>query len=348
MKIVVDVFGGDHAPTEILKGAVMALNCEKPISLILTGKEDIIKKELNVLGCDMSRVEIINAEEIITNEEIPTLALKNKKNSSLVVAFNALKERDDAIGLVSAGSTGAVLAGGIFLLGRINGISRPALAPILPTVTGGNVLLIDCGANVDCKAVNLVDFALMGSTYMKSVYGIENPRIALLSNGVEDKKGNELNKEAFKLLKNVSQINFVGNMEARDCLSGDYDVLVTDGFAGNIALKSLEGTAMAVFTVLKNEVKTLKAKIGALLMKNAFRALKKKMDYNNNGGAPFLGVEKIVIKSHGASKAKSICASILQVKQMSESGLIKSIKRNINDYKVSTESIKEEINSNAI
>ncbi len=255
MKIVVDVYGGDYAPSEILKGAVMALNCEKPISLVLTGKEEEIKKELALLACDMSRVEILNADEVITNDDVPTAAIKNKKNSSLVVALNALKAREDIVGLVSAGSTGAVLAGGIFLLGRIKGVSRPALAPLLPTVTDGNVLLIDCGANVDCKPVNLVDFAVMGSEYMKCVCGVESPRVALLSNGVEDKKGNELNKEAFPLLK-AADINFVGNMEARDCLSGNYDVLVTDGFAGNIALKSLEGSAVSILSVLKSEIKS--------------------------------------------------------------------------------------------
>lgn len=331
MKIIVDAYGGDFAPSEVLKGAVLALNCEKPISLVLTGKEEEIKKELSALGCDMSRVEIIDAPEIITNDDVPTVAIKTKKNSSLVAALNALKQRDDIAGLVSAGSTGAVLAGGIFLLGRIKGVSRPALAPVLPTIKDGNVLLIDCGANVDCKAANLVDFAIMGSEYMKSVFGIKNPRVALLSNGVEDKKGNELNKEAFKLLKETD-INFVGNMEARDCLSGEYDVLVTDGFAGNIALKSLEGMAVSIFSVLKSEIKSFKSKIGALLMKNVFKKLKRKLDYNNNGGAPFLGVDKIIIKSHGSSKAKSICASILQVKQMAEANLIDNIKQSIQKH----------------
>lgn len=330
MKIVLDVFGGDYAPSEILKGAVMALNCEKPINLILVGKVDLIENELRNIACDMTRIEIVGADDIITNDDVPTTAIRSKKNSSLVVALNELKNREDAVGMVSAGSTGAVLAGGIFILGRIKGISRPALAPILPTVSGGNVLLIDCGANVDCKSNNLCDFALMGSAYMKSVYKIESPRVALLSNGVEDKKGNELNKEAFKLLKEIKSINFVGNMEARDCLSGNYDVLVTDGFAGNIALKSLEGSVGVIFSVLKQEIaSSFRAKIGALFMKSAFKSLKKKMDYNNNGGAPFLGVEKIIVKSHGASKAKSICASILQVKQMADAQLVENLKISI-------------------
>jgi glycerol-3-phosphate acyltransferase PlsX len=332
MKIVLDVYGGDYAPSEILKGAVMALNCEKFLSLILVGKEAEIKQELLKIGCDMSRIDIINADEVITNDDVPTVAIKNKKNSSLVTALNTLKERNDVAGLVSAGSTGAVLAGGIFILGRIKGVSRPALAPLLPTVNESNVLLIDCGANVDCKPINLVEFAIMGSEYMKHICKLKNPRVALLSNGVEDKKGNELNKEAFKLLEQTD-INFVGNMEARDCLSGNYDVLVTDGFAGNIALKSLEGTAVSIFTVLKKGIKSLRAKIGAFLLKGVFKDLKKKLDYNNNGGAPFLGVEKIIIKSHGASKAKSICASILQAKQMAESGLIDSIRQSIEKYK---------------
>jgi glycerol-3-phosphate acyltransferase PlsX len=331
MKIVVDAFGGDYAPSEIIKGAVMALNCEKEISLVICGKQDAIKQELDKLGCDQERIEIIDAQQVVTNDDIPTEALKTKKDSSLIVALNALKERDDLVGLVSAGSTGAVLAGSIFILGRIKGISRPALAPILPAVKGGEVLLIDCGANVDCKPANLVDFAIMGSAFMKYVHKIDNPRIALLSNGVEDKKGNELNKEAFKLLKQTEGINFVGNMEARDCLSGDYDVLVTDGFAGNIALKSMEGMAISIFSILKKQIKGFKAKLGALLMKNVFRGLKKKIDYNNSGGAPFLGVNKIVIKSHGSSKAKSICASILQVKQMHKTAVIENIRASVTE-----------------
>ncbi len=325
MKIVLDVYGGDYAPTKILKGAVMALNCEKPISLVLTGKEDEIKRELELLGCDMSRVEIIDAPEVITNDDVPTTAIRSKKNSSLVAALTALKEREDCVGMVSAGSTGAVLAGSIFILGRIKGISRPALAPLLPTLPGGEVLLIDCGANVDCKPQNLVDFAIMGSAYMKHVRGIKEPRVALLSNGVEDKKGNELNKEAFKLLSQTSGINFVGNMEARDCLFGEYDVLVTDGFAGNIALKSIEGTALFILKALKESIKGFKAKLGALLLKDTLKGMMKRLDYNNIGGAPFLGVEKLVVKSHGSSKARAICASILQVKSMAEAQLVKQI-----------------------
>lgn len=326
MKIILDIAGGDHAPEEILKGAAMAQNCEKDIKLVLCGNKDLIEKQFKLFGGDLTRAEILHAETVITNDDAPTTAIRNKKDSSLVVALNALKTDDDIVGMVSAGSTGAVLAGSIFILGRVKGISRPALAPVLPTVTGGHVLLIDCGANVDCKAQHLLDFAVMGSAYMKTLYRIESPRVALLSNGVEDKKGNELNKEAFGLLKQAGNINFVGNMEARDCLSGDYDVLVTDGFAGNIALKSLEGTAQAIFSILKQEVKnSLKNKIGALFMKGAFKELKTRMDYNAVGGAPFLGVKKIIVKSHGSSKAKAICASILQVKQMAEGGLVKSI-----------------------
>lgn len=332
MKIVVDAFGGDYAPSEIIKGAVMALNCEKDVSLIICGKQDAIKSELDKYGWDGQRAEIIDAPEVITNDDTPTEAIKNKKNSSLIVALNTLKEREDAVGFVSAGSTGAVLAGSIFILGRIKGVSRPALAPILPTVNGGNVLLIDCGANIDCKSANLIDFAIMGSAYMKHVYNIENPRVALLSNGVEDKKGNELNRESFKLLKELKGINFVGNMEARDCLSGNYDVLVTDGFAGNIALKSLEGTALSIFSLLKQQIKGFKAKIGALLMKSVFKGLFKKLDYNQSGGAPFLGVSKAVVKSHGSSKAKSICASILQVAQMHRCGVVGNIKSSVEEH----------------
>lgn len=325
MKIALDVFGGDNAPGEIIKGAVMALSCERDISLVLCGDKGIIEKELQLLGADLSRVEIIHAPEVITNDDSPTSAIRTKKDSSLVAALQAAK-REDVCGMVSAGSTGAVLTGSIFIVGRIKGISRPALAPVLPTVTGENVMLIDCGANVDCKPQHLVDFAKMGSAYMKAAHNLKSPRVALLSNGVEEQKGNELTKESFAQLSQVKGINFVGNMEAREILSGDYDVVVTDGFAGNIALKSLEGTASMVFTLLKKEVKaSFKSKMGALLLKGAFKNLKSKMDHNNSGGAQFLGVNKIVIKSHGSSKAKSICASILQVKTLCRAELIKSI-----------------------
>lgn len=337
MKIVLDVFGGDYAPEEIIKGAVAALNENKNLTLVLTGDEEIINNELKKYNFDSKQIEILHAPDVITNDDIPTLAIKQKKDSSLVIALEYLKNNEDAIGMVSAGSTGAVLTGSILKIGRIKGISRPGLAPILPTVPGGQVMLIDCGANMDSKPIYLAHFALMGAAYMRSVAKIENPKVALLSVGVEDKKGNELTHEAFKLLKQLP-VNFVGNMEARDILSGDYDVVVSDGFMGNIALKSLEGMAVNIFTLLKQSIKSsLRNKIGAAVMKPALKELSAKMDYKNNGGAVFLGVDKIIVKSHGSSKSKSITASINQVAAMYREKLIENIKLDLNSVDLNIE-----------
>jgi glycerol-3-phosphate acyltransferase PlsX len=297
--------------------------------VVLTGKRDIIESRLSKYEYDKGRIQVLDAEEIITNDDIPTDAIKNKKNSSLVVALDALKLDDDAAGLVSAGSTGAVLAGGLLKIGRIAGISRPTLAPALPTLKGGDVVIADMGANVDCKPLMLCHFALLGVSYMQSMYGVKNPCVALISNGTEDKKGNELTKTAFAMLKSIP-INFLGNMEAREILSGDFDVLVSDGFVGNVAFKAIEGAADAIFKRLKVEMtSSARSKLGALLLKKSFKKLKKSMDYTEYGGSPFLGLNKLVIKAHGASKAHSIYQSIMQVYDMTEAGLIENIKDNI-------------------
>lgn len=334
MKIVLDVMGGDYSPEQTTQGAVKALNEDKDLKIAMFGDEAAINKILSDSKCDMSRVEVFDAKDVITNEESPTMAIKLKKESSLVKSLEYLMANDDADALVSSGSTGAVLTGAFMKIGRIKGISRPALAPVLPTVTGGSVILCDCGANVDCKAVNILHFAYMGAAYAMCQTGVKNPRIGLLSNGAEDKKGNELTKEAFDLLKE-SPLNFVGNCEARDILSGNFDVVVCDGFNGNIALKSAEGTANAVFTLLKQGIKEggLSAKLGAALLLKTFKKLKKKLDYNENGGACFLGVNKVVVKSHGASKAKSVCASILQAKALAESGVVDKINAFVKGFK---------------
>ena len=326
MKIVLDVYGGDNAPAEILKGAQQALGSNGDFSLVLVGKAQVINAFIDENGLDKSRVEVIDAPEVITNDEVPTDAIRSKRDSSIVKAYDYMNENSDAQAFVSAGSTGAVLTGAVLLLKRIRGINRPALSPLLPTVTGKNVLLIDCGANVEPKAINLVQFAQMGSAYMKSVFGIELPRVALLSNGTEDKKGNTLNKEAFPLLKECG-INFIGNMEAREILSGVADVVVCDGYSGNIALKACEGTALTMFSLIKDGIYAggLRAKIGYLFLKPVFKQIKVKMDYNDNGGAVLLGLEKIVVKSHGSSKAKAIRNSILQAKNLVDSKLVESI-----------------------
>jgi len=331
MKIIVDGFGGDNAPFEIVKGIVKAINENDGFSVIVTGNEEILNKEFSAYKYDKDRVEIINCSEVITNDDVPTTAIRVKSDSSLVVALKKLKEDEEVVGLVSAGSTGAVLAGGLLKVGRIKGISRPALCPVLPTlIDGKNVLLIDCGANVDCKPINLCHFAIMGSSYATAAYGIEKPRVALLSNGTEDKKGNELNHQTFPILKSMECINFIGNIEAREILSGDADVIVTDGFAGNIALKGLEGAIVSVLKMLKKSImSTLRGKIGALFLKPVFKDLKKKLDYNNNGGAVFIGVEKIIVKSHGSSKEQSIACSIMQVKSIAEHNLVENIKNKL-------------------
>lgn len=332
MKIIVDAMGGDNAPEQIVLGAIDALCEDKQLEVTLVGDTDAICKVLAGKKYDDNRLEIIDAKDVITNDDSPTMAIKTKKESSLVKAFEALN-RDDADGFVSAGSTGAVLVGAFMKVGRIKGVSRPALAPVLPTLKGNGVVLCDCGANVDCKPVNLQHFAIMASAYAEGMLGVKNTRVGLLNNGAEAHKGNELTQEAYKLLSETRGINFVGNCEARDILSGDYDVVVCDGFNGNIALKSAEGTANTMLKLIKDGVYSggLKSKLGALMLKSVFKNVKKKMDYNAHGGACFLGVNKIVVKSHGASKSKSITASILQAKSLAEAKVCDKIKSGITE-----------------
>lgn len=327
MKVVVDTFGADKGIEVIVKGAVDALNENKELTVVLTGNSDDITAELAKHEVDKMRVVIEDARECITNDESPTVAIRAKKNSSLVRALEITKNDPDAVGMVSAGSTGAVLTGGIFKIGRIKGVLRPALCPLMPTMTGGRVCIVDCGANMDCKPEYLVQFALMGSEYMKTVMGIESPRVALVSVGAEDKKGNELTHEVFARLKAMDNINFVGNMEARYALSGDYDVLVCDGFVGNVLTKSVEGTAKLVTTMLKQEIyKSTSAKIGALFMKKALANLKNNMNYQAFGGAVFLGVEKTLVKSHGSSNAQAITASIATVIRSAQYSMVENIR----------------------
>ena len=332
MKIIVDAMGGDNAPEQIVLGAIDALCEDKQLEVTLVGDTDAICKVLAGKKYDDNRLEIIDAKDVITNDDSPTMAIKTKKESSLVKAFEALN-RDDADGFVSAGSTGAVLVGAFMKVGRIKGVSRPALAPVLPTLKGNGVVLCDCGANVDCKPVNLQHFAIMASAYAEGMLGVKDARVGLLNNGAEAHKGNELTQEAYKLLSETRGINFVGNCEARDILSGDYDVVVCDGFNGNIALKSAEGTANTMLKLIKDGVYSggLKSKLGALMLKSVFKNVKKKMDYNAHGGACFLGVNKIVVKSHGASKSKSITASILQAKSLAEAKVCDKIKSGITE-----------------
>lgn len=327
MKIAVDAMGGDNAPAEIVRGAVNALAQADDISILFTGDEAQIRQCLSSLRYDAARVEILPTTEVITNDDVPTVAIRQKKDSSLVAALRLLKEEEEVQGLVCAGSTGAVLTGAILRVGRIRGISRPAVCPVLPTATGGRVLIIDAGANAECKPLNLAHFALMGTAYAKAC-GVESPRVGLVTNGTEEHKGDPLHQEAHALLKTLKGIRFVGNVEGRDIMSGDIDVAVCDGFSGNVALKSIEGAASAVMKIIKNSImQSFSAKLGyALFMKKAFKGIKEKMDYHKYGGAVLLGIEKVVIKSHGSSNADSICASVLQARSAAKAGLIGDIK----------------------
>lgn len=331
MKILLDGFGGDYAPDEIVKGAITGVNLLDDVEIVITGDSNKINAILKDYGYTGNKIEIIDAKEVITNDETPTVAIRQKKNSSLVVGLNLLKEREDIVGLISAGSTGAVLTGATLLVGRIKGVLRPALAPVLPNLLGGKTLLIDSGANVDCKPEYLAQFAVMGSEYMKAMYAIDNPRVALVSVGTEDHKGSMLTHEAFKLIKENPNINFVGNMEARDALSGNYDVLVCDGFVGNTLLKSTEGGVDALNKLIKEEVLKLglKGKFGYLMLKKAFKNVKARMNYTSVGGAAFLGVNKLVLKSHGSSKAETIYSCIKQVRDLAVAKMVENIQKNL-------------------
>ncbi len=330
MKILVDAFGGDNAPGEIVAGAVAALARNKDFTLGLTGKTAEIERVLSALTYDKSRVEIIDAPSVITCEEEPALAVRQKADSSMVVAFRLLRE-NAADAFVSAGSSGALLVGSTLKVGRIKGVNRPALCPVLPTVKEGKkVLLLDAGANADCKAVNLVQFAVMGGVYAKAALGVKTPKVALLSNGTEDKKGNQLNHEAFPQLKALKNVEFVGNIEARDIMSGDYDVVVADGFSGNVALKSMEGTISSLFSLMKAEfMSTARGKLGALMLRKSFKNLKNSLDYNKYGGAVFLGVDKVVVKAHGSAKRESIGNAVLQAAEAVKAGTVETIKKEL-------------------
>ncbi len=330
MKILIDAFGGDNAPDEIIAGTVDAVNQKDGFTAVLVGIPEIIEQKLADYTFDKSRIEILPAKDVITCEEEPTKAVRGKPDSSICVAFKELKENDEVSAFVSAGSTGAVLVGATLKLGRIQGVNRPALCPVLPTlIDGKSVFLLDSGANADCKPINLCQFALMGSAYAEAL-GVKNPKVALLSNGTEDEKGNMLNHTVFPVLKNLKTINFVGNMEAREILSGEYDVLVTDGFAGNVALKATEGAIGTLLKLIKKEVySTFRGKMGGLLLKPAFSNIKNKMDYADKGGALFLGVNKTVIKAHGSAKRSAITGAVLQAVLYAESGVAEAIKNKL-------------------
>ena len=320
MKIVLDAFGGDNAPKEIIIGALKALSERKGFSITLTGDKAKLTELIDEISdvVPEERLEIVDAPEIITCDMPPVEAVRKMKNSSLVKGLNLLTSDPEAKAFVSAGSTGAVLTAATLLVKRKPGILRAALAPVLPTVKGGRVILIDCGANSECKPEMLLNFAELGADMARRYLGIRNPRIGLLSNGTEDAKGTEITRGALELIKGT-ELNFSGNIEAREILSGDIDVVVADGFSGNIALKACEGTALAFMSLLKEGIMAggLRSKLGYLLLKPVLKNIKKTMDYNAYGGAVFAGLEKVVIKAHGSSKAKSIAAAVLQAVELS-------------------------------
>jgi glycerol-3-phosphate acyltransferase PlsX len=329
--VAVDAMGGDNAPGEIIKGAVQAVQERKDIKVILVGQEAVMKNALNEYNYDKKQIEVVQADEIITNNEAPVLAIRRKKTSSIVVAMNLVKNKE-ADAFVSAGSTGAVLAGGQLIIGRIKGVERPPLTPVIPTINGVS-LLVDCGANVDARPSHLVQFAKMGSIYMEHVVGIKNPRVAIVNIGAEEEKGNQLVKETFPLLKACDDINFIGSIEAREIPYGGADVIVCEAFVGNVILKLYEGLGSALMKKVKEGLmSTLKSKIGALLSKSALKETLKDFDFSRYGGAPLLGLNGLVVKTHGSSKSNEIKNSILQCVTFTE--------QNINDKitkKLSTE-----------
>lgn len=321
MKLAIDAMGGDHAPKEIVLGAMKAIQAYPDLQITLVGDEIQIKEHLT----NNERINIVHTDEVILGTDEPVRAVRRKKNASMVLAAKLVAD-GDADGCISAGNTGALMAAGLFVVGRIEGIDRPALSPTLPTIGGEGFLLLDVGANVDAKPEHLLQNAIMGSIYSDKVRGIKNPRVGLLNIGTEEKKGSELTKQTFELLQQ-SNLNFVGNVEARDLLEGVADVVVTDGFTGNMVLKTIEGTAMSVFSMLKTALSSnLKSKLAASVLMPNLRELKSKMDYSEYGGAGLFGLKAPVIKAHGSSDANSLYNAIRQTKDMVEKEVTTTIR----------------------
>ena len=328
IRVAVDAMGGDNAPDEIIKGAMEAVALREDIQVLLVGKEELIREKLKGYSYREQQVEIVNATEVIETAEPPVAAIRTKKDSSIVVGLKLVKE-EKADAFVSAGSSGAVLAGGQLLVGRIKGVERPPLAPLIPTEKGVS-LLIDCGANVDARPSHLVQFAKMGSIYMEHVMGVRNPRVAIVNIGAEEEKGNALVKETYPLLKECDGINFVGNIEARDIPHGQADVIVCEAFVGNVILKLYEGVGAVLVSKIKaGMMSTLRSKIGALLVKPALKETLKSFDATEYGGAPLLGLRGLVVKTHGSSTAKEVKNSIIQCVTFKEQRINDKIKENI-------------------
>ncbi len=356
VKVAVDAMGGDNAPGEIVKGAVEAVQAEKAVKVYLVGKEEQVRAELSKYTYPGEQVEVVNATEVIAMAEPPVAAIRGKKDSSIVKGLYMVREgkcdafvsaairgkKDSSIvkglymvregkcdAFVSAGSTGAVLVGGQVIVGRSKGVERPPLAPLIPTATGCS-LLVDCGANVDARPSQLVQFARMGSIYMEHVMGVKNPRVGIVNIGAEEEKGNALVKETFPLLKECKDINFVGSVEARDIPAGAADVIVCEAFVGNVVLKLYEGVGLTLIKKVKAGMMTsLRSKIGALLVKPALKQTLKAFDLEQYGGAPLLGLKGLVVKTHGSSKAVEIKNTILQCLTFQQQDIVGKIRQAI-------------------
>lgn len=326
--VALDAMGGDYAPEQTVLGAVNAVKSGDEIKVILVGKEDAIQAELNKYEYPADSIEICHASEVIDMGDVPTVAIKGKKDSSLVVAMKMVREgKADAV--VSAGSTGAILVGGQVVVGRLKGIKRPPLAPFIPTKKGFS-LLIDCGANVDARPEHLVQFAQMGSIYYENMMGKSNPKVALLNIGTEEEKGNQLVKDTKPLLEECKGVNYVGSVEARDLLEGDVDVIVCEAFVGNVVLKFFEGVALTLLGTLKEQLySSTRTKIGAALAKPALKGLKSQFDVSSQGGAPLLGLNGLVVKAHGNSSASEIEIAIKQCISFKKKQINEKIKESI-------------------
>lgn len=325
--VAIDAMGGDYAPVETVKGAVEAIKEWGNVDIKLVGRRDAVEAELAKYTYDKARIEVIHAEEVIGTDEVPTMAIRRKKDSSLVVALNLVKN-GEADAIVSAGSTGALLTGALVIVGRLEGVERPALGTCLPNEKGFSFLL-DSGANVDCKPKYLEQFAKMGSVYVENVFGIREPRVALVNIGAEKEKGNALTKEAYELLEGAEGIRFTGNIEPRNIPFGEADVIVCDGFVGNTILKLSEGLAKTLLTIIKQEITQGAYKLAALALQKPFRSIKKRFDADEIGGAPFIGLKALVVKAHGSSNAKAFKNAVRQCVLFTEADIIGKIRDKI-------------------
>ena len=331
VKVVVDVMGGDNAPTEPVKAAAAAVEERSDIEVILTRDKDVIEKELEkYTSAPKERIHIVPTTEVIETAEPPVMAIRKKKDSSIVVGLNMVKKQE-ADAFVSSGSSGAVLVGGQVIVGRSKGVERPPLAPLIPTAEGVS-LLVDCGANVDARPSHLVQFAKMGSIYMEHIVGVKNPRVAIVNNGAEEEKGNALVKETFPLLKACKGINFIGSIEARDIPSGYADVIVCEAFVGNVILKLYEGLAATLMSKIKSGMmKNTRSKMGALLIKPALKETLKEFDTTKHGGAPLLGLKGLVVKTHGSASSVEIKNAIFQCVDFKQQQINEKIAEHINE-----------------